>query len=164
MKLFFCLLFSIVFLSDNNAIVQLTSGNISQIIRSAPKPTLIHYWVPNCQRNEEIINNLEGIYQKYSDDFQMVFIALTYSDSLLLNKYSAQSATFPLYRLNPIHFTDLNNGVADFNKILTELTKKMVNDNFSVIISSDFKLIALGTKPTLTHRFVKSAIRHSNRK
>ena len=66
--------------------VHITTEHIHQKIRTADKPIIVQFWIPNCSNSAEIIQQYNEIIKKYGQKIDFYFIGITNSDTLFCSK------------------------------------------------------------------------------
>jgi len=143
------------------SVLVVNTSNIESLVRNSDKPTIIQYWIPNCQNRAEIIAKLDQFNNNFSDKFQFIYIALTYSDSLLIHSHKEANANFNLYKLDTSEFPNLMDGVKNFNKKIGQKSEMNLQDKLIIALSSNFEILGSSRRSELTPSFINKIKRRT---
>ncbi len=66
--------------------ISITAEYLYQKIKTAEKPVIVQFWIPNCSNSAEIIQEYDETVKNYGQKIDFYFIGITDSDALFLSK------------------------------------------------------------------------------
>lgn len=119
-------------------------------IQSSHKPSIVQFWVPNCENNIEIVEGYKKLIHDYGTAIEFYFIGITNKEDLVRDLMVRTEFNFNLYIIDKnISPENLYLRKETFNRTFTELISASKNDfvtgyfrakNNSFILTNSIKI------------------------
>ncbi|MBW8359076.1 MAG: hypothetical protein K0M63_04645 [Weeksellaceae bacterium] len=102
-------------------IYSLTPDELAFKIQSCNNPSIVQFWVPNCENNIEIVEGYKNLMEKHGNAINFYFIGITNKEELVQELMAKTNYPFDFYIIDKnISPENLNLRKEAFNKIFTE--------------------------------------------
>ena len=138
-------LFLNIIIYAQKEIYSLTPEKLALEIQSSKKPSIVQFWVPNCENNIEIVKRYKILMEKYGTDINFYFVGITNKEELVQDLMIKTNYKHNFYIIDKsISPEDLYLRKETFNKIFT----KLISGNKKDFITGFF---AIGNNFNLTN-------------
>ncbi len=110
-----------IFTYAQQKVYAVTPEHLASEIQSSGKPSIIQFWVPNCENNIQIVEGYKNLIAKYGSELNFYFIGITNKEELVQELMTKTNYPFDFYIIDKsISPENLYLRKEAFNKTFTE--------------------------------------------
>lgn len=138
---------------SQSTIITLTADQLAEKLINGNKPaSVVQYWIPNCAAAESIVENFKHWEEQYNDQIDFYFVGITNRDSLILNLIQKGNYSYPLYVVDPIVDSNLNQRMQTFSVQLNKLLQRKPQSFITLYYNRKEKTIQFDKKAMVNEK------------
>jgi thiol-disulfide isomerase/thioredoxin len=139
---------------------QVTAEHIHQKLKTAEKPVIVQFWIPNCSNSAEIIQQYNEVIKNYGQKIDFYFIGITNSDTLFCSKLQGNEYINKNYfMISNIEHQELVKCKQKFCLALCKLMNLKIKDFLTIYVNKSKNKAYTTDDIDITKKMIKKLIK-----
>lgn len=148
-----------VFIYAQQEIYTVTPEKLALKIQSSKKPSIVQFWVPNCENNIEVVERYKILMEQYGTFINFYFVGITNKEDLVQDLMMKTDYNYNFYIIDKsISPEDLNARKETFNKIFTKLFSARKKDFITGYFAKENNSFSLTNRIKIRESKIKKLI------